>query len=542
MSGDRVFNPFGEAPEQSLRDLMGLLALPALWPGRDGQTIVKLMAQAIESVVALQICYVDLPLLRDQPSFVRLRLYGRDVSDGDIKDWREAIDEWHGLPIGTRVAWCGTPIGPVRMIRLSMGFSSGQGSVWFGATESTFPTVSQIALLRAATSLAATGIVAARAAHEREEANRAKDEFLAMLGHELRNPLAPITTSLALIRRERGNVPEKYHDIIERQVEHLSRLVEDLLDVSRITRGKILLQREPLRIASIITRAVEAVSPLIAQRKQTLVVDISDDGLLIFADLTRMTQAFSNLLNNAAKYTQPGGQIRIEAHVAESRLTIAVIDNGAGISAELMPKLFRIFEQGRVTIDRSDGGLGIGLALVKNLVELHGGQVHAKSDGMGCGATFTIALPVATSIELSDALSADVTHSPSAGVTGGVRVLLVDDNVDGLLAMEAFLSEMGFVVATATDGARALDLAEQFRPDVAVLDIGLPGMNGYELAVALHTQPLHADLPLFALTGYGQADDLARAAKAGFTRHFVKPVSLFELVEAVNASVAHRVV
>jgi signal transduction histidine kinase/ActR/RegA family two-component response regulator len=420
------------------------------------------------------------------------------------------------------------------MIRLSMGFSSGQGSIWFGASDGGFPTLTQITLLRAATSLAATGVQAARAAHEREQAHRSKDEFLAMLGHELRNPLAPITTALALIRRERGEVADKYHEIIERQVAHLSRLVEDLLDVSRITRGKIELQREPLRISSVIARAVEAASPLVEQRNQRLLVSVADDGAQIFADLTRLTQAFSNLLNNAAKYTDTGGEIRVDARTTGSHVIVLVRDDGAGISADLMPKLFTIFEQGRTTIDRSKGGLGIGLALVKNLVELHGGHVAATSDGPGRGATFAVTLPLATRAEIAGSIGAQAQAARAVTDSIGVRVLLVDDNVDGLFSMEAFLTDLGFDVATATDAAQALDTAAWFDPNIAVLDIGLPGMDGYELAVALREQPQHAALRLFALTGYGQADDLKHSSAAGFERHFTKPVALPDLVAALN--------
>ena len=526
--------------DYSLRDMMSLLALPALWSGRDGKAIVDLMAHSIERIVPLEICYIDVPLLPNTPPLVQMRLLGKDLSRTDMLAWQSAIDEWHGLPIGTKVALCDTPLGARRMIRLSMGFTAGQGSVWFGAADPAFPTLNQVALLRAATSLAATGILTARASHEREEANRAKDEFLAMLGHELRNPLAPITTALGLIRRERGDEVDKYQDIIERQVAHLTRLVDDLLDVSRITRGKIVLQREILKIGFIVDRAVEAASPLIEQRLQRLSVTISDDGAQLFADPTRLTQAFSNLLNNAAKYTDLGGQIRIDARVAGGDIVVSVSDDGVGITPDLMPKLFSIFEQGRTTIDRSAGGLGIGLALVKNVVELHGGRVKASSDGPGTGATFTATLPLATPSEISNSLVTQAPAVPAPSSSTGMRVLLVDDNADGLLSMEAFLTELGFTVATAMDPAEALDVAMLFAPEAAVLDIGLPGMSGYELGAALRKLPQLSNLRLFALTGYSQADDLKKSTAAGFQRHFVKPVALLDLVDALNEIVPLR--
>ncbi|CAD6554639.1 Sensor histidine kinase RcsC [Paraburkholderia hiiakae] len=513
---------------------MGLLALPALWPGRDGAAIVGLMTQAIERIVPLDICYVDVPLLPRTPALVQMRVCGTPVSADGMESWRDAVAGWHHLPIGTGVNLCDTPLGRARIIRLSMGFSAGQGSIWFGALAPTFPTVNQIAFLRAATSQAATGILAARAAHEREEANRSKDEFLAMLGHELRNPLAPISTALGLIRRENGGVADKYHEILERQVAHLSRLVEDLLDVSRITRGKIELTRESLRIGSIITRAVESASPLVEQRQQRLSIAIADDGARIYGDLTRLTQTFSNLLNNAAKYTDVGGEIRVNARTSDSHITVSISDNGAGISADLMPRLFRIFEQGRTTIDRSKGGLGIGLALVRNMVELHGGTVSASSEGAGKGATFTVTLPLASGEEVARAFPQKLQIPEALPDRSGARVLLVDDNLDGLVSMEAFLTDVGFDVATAFDPLQALDLAAQFRPDVAILDIGLPGMDGYELAAALRAQSQHAGLRLFALSGYGHAEDLKRSHAAGFERHFVKPVALMDLVDALR--------
>ena len=353
-----------EVAERSLRDLMGLLALPALWSGRDGSTVIQLMIQAVERIVRLDICYAHVPLLPDASPVDTLRLREAEAASDVRRGWQTAIDAWRSMPIGTRAVVQATPAGPQRMVRLSMGYNAGQGSVWFGAADPSFPSVTDLAFLRAATSLAATGLQAARATHEREEASRAKDEFLAMLGHELRNPLAPITTALGLMRRHRGGTSDKYHDIIERQVAHLSRLVEDLLDVSRITRGSIELNMEPVRIGSVLSRAIEAASPLVEQRAQTLSMNVSDDGALISGDVTRLTQVFGNLLNNAAKYTDVGGRIHVEAAATAIEIVVSISDNGAGISDELMPRLFTIFEQGRTTIDRAKGGLGIGLALV----------------------------------------------------------------------------------------------------------------------------------------------------------------------------------
>lgn len=521
-----------EAAERSLRDLMGLLALPALWAGRDGRTVIELMTQAVERIVRLDVCYAYVPLLPEAPAFDTLRLRETDATADVRLAWEPAIDAWLRMPIGPRPVLQATPAGAQKMVRMSMGYTAGQGSVWFGSADPSFPSVTDLAFLRAATSLAATGLQAARAAHERETASRAKDEFLAMLGHELRNPLAPITTALGLMRKHRGGTPDKYHDIIERQVSHLSRLVEDLLDVSRITRGSIELHLEAVRIGSVLTRAIEAASPLVEQRGQTLSLSVTDDGALISADLTRLTQVFGNLLNNAAKYTDVGGHIRVEAVTNATQIVVSVSDNGAGIGDDLMPRLFTIFEQGRTTIDRAKGGLGIGLALVKNLVQLHGGTVTATSDGPGKGSTFVVTLPIAPhALMPADALQT----ARSIPEGNGIRVLLVDDNEDGLLSMEAFLVEVGFDVATASAPQTALEVAAEFHPAFAVLDIGLPGMDGYQLASALRQQQKDGALRLFALTGYGQAEDRRRSSDAGFERHFVKPVPLNELVEALIA-------
>ncbi|WP_269505878.1 hybrid sensor histidine kinase/response regulator [Burkholderia sp. IMCC1007] len=363
-------------------------------------------------------------------------------------------------------------------------------------------------------------------------ANGAKDRFFAMLGHELRNPLAPISTALALVRQQNGGASDPLHDIIERQVAHLSRLVEDLLDVSRITHGAIELVREPVPVATVLAHAIEAANPLIAQRSQTLALGLADGGGTVFGDAGRLTQVFGNLLNNAAKFTQAGGHIRVKAVSTDTEVVVSVTDNGAGIDADLMPRLFVLFEQGQATIDRANGGLGIGLALVKSLVELHGGTVVASSGGPGQGSTFTVTLPAvaaATGVPPEER----ATPAPDGN---GARVLLVDDNKDNLTVMESYLVGLGFHVTTATDSATALEVAAALSPAFAILDIGLPGMDGYELARALRKHPRATPLRMFALTGYGQPEDRRRSEEAGFERHFVKPIKLKELVEALTAA------
>jgi signal transduction histidine kinase/ActR/RegA family two-component response regulator len=520
--------------QQSLRDLMSLLALPALWAGRDGAGVLQLMTQAVERIVEMDMSYVNVPLLPNESPVITLRLNGNTANDEQIRLWQSALDAWESMPINAPAISCETPLGTLRVIRLSMGYSAQQGSVWFGAAEADFPVVTQLAFLRAAASMAATGLQAARTDHEREQASRAKDEFLAMLGHELRNPLAPITTALALIKRQSKEPFDKYHTIIERQVAQLSRLVDDLLDVSRITRGKIELRLERLRIGSVLARAVEAVEPLIEQREHQLVLDVSDEGAQITGDMTRLTQVFVNLLTNAAKFTDPGGAIHVTAQVVQDHIQVSIADNGAGIGADLMPRLFSIFEQGRTTIERSKGGLGIGLALVKNLVELHGGSVAVVSRGSGMGAHFTVTLPLAGQAGEHIPLTQPIAQLPLHAAHASVRVLLVDDNIDALESLQAYLIELGFNVAIACNPIQALNVAAEFNPNVAILDIGLPGMDGYQLAEELRHRQHERPLRLFALSGYGQLSDHQRSVAAGFEGHFVKPVALSDVLAALT--------
>ena len=525
------------AAERSLRDLMGLLALPALWAGRDGATVLQILTQAIERIVSPDMSYVDVPMLREEPPSRELRLKGRVLSEEHLMGWRDAIDHLQQMPIGAAPVSQVTPTGRLQVVRLSMGYSSRDGSMWFGSADSEFPSVTQLAFLRAATSLGATGLQAARIMHELEQASRAKDEFLAMLGHELRNPLAPIVTSLELIKQRSASPLDREHALIERQVNHLRRLVDDLLDVSRITSGKIQLTKEALQIKSVLFRAIEEVSPLLEQRRHKLVVDLPAEGAWISGDSTRLTQVFANLLTNAAKYTDLDGKISVTAAVEGGKMIhIHVRDNGVGISEELAPRLFSIFEQGRTSIDRSRGGLGIGLAIVKIFVELHGGTVKAISAGKGLGSDFEVSLPL-----ISDQVGrANPTMAESSGhrpvpEAAGLRVLLVDDNIDLLESMEIILRASGFTVAVALGSDEALKMVEDFRPMIAVLDLGLPVMDGYELANELR-RSLPSQFPrIIALSGYGQPSDRERSLAAGFEEHLVKPIDFEELIRALLA-------
>jgi PAS domain S-box-containing protein len=353
------------------------------------------------------------------------------------------------------------------------------------------------------------------------EASRAKDEFLAMLGHELRNPLSPIVMALRLLRMRGEHGASRELGIIERQVDHMVRLVDDLLDISRITRGKIDLKREQVDLPAVLMKAVEQVNLLLEQRSHRLHVDV-EPGLRCEGDPTRLAQVVANLLTNAARYTDSGGDIRLRAwREGDGQVAVSVRDNGRGISAEMLPRVFELFYQGQRGVDRSDGGLGVGLALVRSLVELHGGTVHAASDGPGRGSEFTIRLPwTATAGQ-----DREVEPPPVAAVRGsGRRVLVVDDNPDAAETLAEWLASQGHEVAAFTDPVTALQELAQLRPQVAILDIGLPVMDGYELGSKVR-EVVGPECTLIALTGYGQEADRERSRAARFDHHLVKPVA-----------------
>ncbi|MBR8457899.1 MEDS domain-containing protein [Burkholderia dolosa] len=374
-------------------------------------------------------------------------------------------------------------------------------------------------------------LVAANAERDRlldelREANHAKDQFLAVLGHELRNPLTPISLALELIRNRDGHATPNELAIIQRQLDHMVRLIDDLLDVSRITRGKIELKKEVVRLADIVDRAVEVASPLLEQRRHRLHVDAALD-LHCHGDPVRLSQVVANLLTNAAKYTPPGGEIALRVARGDTDdVLVEVRDNGAGIPRDRLDSIFEPFFRIDGGSSHMHGGLGIGLALVRSFVRLHGGTVRADSEGLGSGSTFTIALPAYRPKEVAAAVTYTPPQDAFAAASRGSqrRVLLVDDNEDAASTLAQWLRGVGHEVAVVHDPVTAMAAYPSFRPDVAILDIGLPVMDGYELIKRLKAIDGAAPCIFLALTGYGRHTDRERCIAAGFLRHFVKPV------------------
>jgi PAS domain S-box-containing protein len=369
------------------------------------------------------------------------------------------------------------------------------------------------------------------------ESDRRKDEFLAMLAHELRNPLGAVSNTVNLLARSEAAAGlRRYVDILQRQTRNLRGLVDDLLDVSRVTRGLITLKHERIELAGAIERALESVRELLDEKQHDVSVTLPRKPLVIVGDPVRLEQILVNLLTNAAKYTDHGGRISISLERAGDHATLRVRDTGIGMTPQIIERIFDLFGQAERGLDRSQGGLGIGLTIVKNLVELHGGRIEAHSEGEGKGAEFVVTLPLA-----ADEIAAAPAPAPGNAVAvAGKRVLVVDDSVDIAETLALLLEESGHTVVVAHDGPTALAKADEFQPELILLDIGLPGMNGYEVARQLRQNPRTRNTVLAALTGYGQAGDREQALAAGFDRHFVKPVDIDELQAFVDEAQSGR--
>lgn len=369
------------------------------------------------------------------------------------------------------------------------------------------------------------------------EVDRRKDEFLAMLAHELRNPLAPVSAAADLLRLanlDRARI-QQTSEIISRQVKHMTGLIDDLLDVSRVSRGLVTLEHELIDVRQVISHAVEQARPLIEARRHRLTCQTSGAAAYVHGDMKRLIQIVANLLNNAAKYTPEHGDIMLTLEVAADSLKIIIADDGIGIEAGVLAHVFEMFSQAERSSDRSQGGLGIGLSIVKNLVHLHGGAVSAQSAGTGSGSRFTVTLPRA--LPASVAASAD-TGRLALPTGPGRRVLVVDDNVDAAHVLGMFLDLAGYQVTVVHSAQAALEYAGREAPDACLLDIGLPDMDGNALAQRLRAQPATASSNLIAITGYGQESDRLKTTDAGFDRHFVKPVVMEKLLAALSELLA----
>ena len=364
------------------------------------------------------------------------------------------------------------------------------------------------------------------------EADRRKDKFLATLAHELRNPLAPIRNALQVMRLAPHDAAmiDQARVMMERQLSQMVRLIDDLLDVSRISTGKLELRKERVLLRDIVNNAVDTARPVIETARHHLHITLPDEPVYLDADPVRLAQVFSNLLNNAAKYTDPSGHIWLEASCSGELLQVSVRDTGMGIPSEALSSVFEMFTQLDPSLSKSQGGLGIGLMLVKQLLDLHGGTIEARSDGVGKGAEFIVRIPTAEPPPMVSASRADERLDPA---TRRCRVLIADDNVDAAESMGMMLEMLGNEVRTVYDGMQAFKLAGEFEPDLVLLDIGMPLMNGYETARHIREQPWGKDIYLVAITGWGQEGDKRQAAQAGFDRHFTKPVLPSDVIELI---------
>jgi signal transduction histidine kinase/DNA-binding response OmpR family regulator len=395
----------------------------------------------------------------------------------------------------------------------------------------------RLALAREVASRASIAMENARLYSAVQEADRRKNEFLAMLAHELRNPLAPIRNAVHIMQGSDVAAPTMHwaRDVISRQADHMARLIDDLLDVSRIVQGKVVVKPERLSLASLIERSAESTLPKMESRGQQLRIQLPEEPVVLEGDPVRLAQVLSNLINNAAKFSPPDAQIELSADYEDGVVAITVRDQGTGIDPAFLPHIFDLFAQADQSLDRSQGGLGIGLTLVKHLVELHGGSVEARSEGLGRGTEVTVRLPAQLAEEGTTAsLPSSPPQRPVTDTSRPSRILVVDDLMASAETLMTLLEMEGFEVRIANDGMSALKVAQEFRPDVVLLDIGLPGMNGFEVANQLRSLPAARDALLIALTGYGEAESRSRSAQAGFDFHMVKPADVNLLLQMIT--------
>jgi signal transduction histidine kinase/CheY-like chemotaxis protein len=490
--------------------------------GRSPDEALALVLEALPTALSCDFVYLA---LGGTPPRAHAALGSRRLGEDDVAAIEAAIAA-PGDADGRRDI---PGAGALHCLEVALPMGSTRGRLVAGRTAPMNRETDRV-LVRSAANLAGTTLETANVL----DAARRKDEFLAILGHELRNPLAPIMTAVELVAREPCIARER--EIIERNTRHLARLVDDLLDISRVTRGHIELQREQVRLGFVLERAVELANALVARNRHSLRVGDAGD-LVVRGDPVRLAQVFGNLLTNAAKFTPPRGNIELSIERRGGRARVTVRDDGRGIAADKLGRIFEPFVQADRERDALSGGLGLGLAIVKNLVDRHGGTISVESGGLGHGATFTVELPVEAATEIAPAAP----QPKPAVVRRGIRVLVVDDNADlAELLAEALQSE-GFETDVAHDGHAALERWRRFSPHAAVLDVGLPELDGYSLARTIRTE--HGPGPtLIAATGYGRGRDRKLAADAGFDAHFVKPVSIRDLVRVLDERIMRAAV
>lgn len=502
--------------ERCIRDLAALNALPAMCVGRSPAEALEIVVDALPTVLGADLVYLSLP---GPPPEERAVLGGRPLAVEELTALKAARASAGDLG---QVSF--TAGGTLWYFEAEVPIGKERGLLLVGRRRPLDSDTDRV-LVRSAANLVG---VTLENANVLEAAHR-KDDFLAVLGHELRNPLAPILTAVELLTRHPE--AERERQVIERNTRHLARLVDDLLDISRVTRGHIELKSEPVPLASVLERAVEVVMPAVVRFGHTLEVGSAGD-VWLRGDPVRLVQVFGNLLNNSAKFTAAGGRIQVLVETSGERVAVTVRDNGRGIEREALGRIFEPFVQAEAEDDRRRGGLGLGLAIVRDLVARHGGNISAQSEGRGRGAAFRVELPAVASPEAQRA-----TAQPQTTATrSAVRVLVVDDNTDIAELLAEALEDAGFQTAVAFDARAAVETWRSFGPHAAVLDVGLPEVDGYELAKTLRSE--HGSEPtLIAATGYGGQQARLRAADAGFDCHFVKPVSVRDLVHALDECV-----
>jgi signal transduction histidine kinase len=524
-------DPLGETRNlrRCIRDLAALSVLSAAWSRTDPQGIAESLADVLlRSLAQVDLIYVRVLGPARDLAFEVLRTHqGLETTDRtrEFGTLLEPLLQCGGAPPPALANPVGG--GTVHLAIVPMGYDGDCGYVVAGSQQPGFPSQTDRLLLGVGANQATVVLQHKRSEAILQESDRRKDEFLAILAHELRNPLAPLRNGLQLLRLAGDDVRTvaQTRSMMERQMQHMVRLIDDLMDISRITRGRVVLRKEPVELAAVIRDAVETSRPLIETAGHELTVIYPPEPITLDADPARVAQVFANLLNNAAKYTPRGGQIRLTAERQGSEVVVGVRDTGIGIPADMLPRIFEMFTQVDRSLERSQGGLGIGLSLVRGLVELHGGSVKAHSGGLGQGSDIRVRLPV----------HPPPRNAPSAAEDGRqaapsrYRILVVDDNQDAADSLALLLTFQGNEVRTAYDGLEAVEAAAVFEPDIVLSDIGMPGMNGYEVAKRIRQQCRGRRMVLVAMTGWGQEEDKRHATEAGYDFHLVKPVELSDL-------------